>query len=291
MKYLNNYSLLACIWLIAVNVNVNAQKMNSEIIYATNMTGTPDGSIIQTAVLPGEIEGVDIEHVSVKGNYRIEEPAITGCYDVLLSIQGEASLSLGEDAFEFNSNCIVRIPYNKPFSINIEKENEFQYLRIRKHLNDSDCRLIAQDPDAHSSLYMKAISDCPAYTEDIKSDKAVNRMILPEGLVPRFCMGSVMTEGPDAVAEHEHPMLDQLFLGLQNCRCTCYADGEQTVLIENMMLHIPLGSKHSVSVLEGDTLYYIWFDFFLTLEGQKYMEEQHHMKDDYRQDKSKRDVQ
>lgn len=254
--------------------------MNSEIISATNLTDTPEGSIIQTAVLPGEIESVLIEHISVKGAYRMETPAYTGSYDVLLSFQEEASLLLGADAFDFNSNCIARIPYNKPFSLIIEKEKEFHFLRIRKHLNDSDCHSIAQDPDAHSSLYMKAISDCPAYTENIKSDKAVNRMILPEGFVPRFCMGSVYTEGPDSVAEHEHPMLEQLFLGLENCRCTCCADGKQTVLTENMLLHIPLGSKHSVSVLEGDTINYMWLDFFLTLEGQKYMDEQHHMKDD-----------
>ena len=244
------------------------------------MADTPAGSIIQTAIMPREIESVDIEHISVKGAYRMEEPAYTGSYDVLLSIQGEASLLIGSDAFDFNSNCIARIPYYKPFGISVEKEKEFHFLRIRKNLNGSDCRFIAQDPDSYSALYLKAISDCPVYTEAIKSDKTVNRMILPEGLVPRFCMGSVYTEGHDSVAEHDHPMLDQLFLGLENCRCTCSADGEKIVLTENMMLHIPLGAKHSVSVLEGDTLYYIWFDFFLTLEGQKYMKEQHHMKDD-----------
>jgi hypothetical protein len=105
-------------------------------------------------------------------------------------------------------------------------------------------------------------------------------MILPEGFVPRFCMGSVETTGPDLVAEHEHPMLDQLFLGLADCKCTCLADGDQTILSENMMLHIPLGSKHSVSVEEKDTLAYIWFDFFFTLQGQDYMREQHKMEDD-----------
>jgi quercetin dioxygenase-like cupin family protein len=90
-------------------------------------------------------------------------------------------------------------------------------------------------------------------------------------------MGSVETKGPDSVGEHSHPMLDQLFLGLEGCKCTCYADGEEVGLTENMLLHIPLGSRHSVSVEDGDTLSYIWLDFFLTLNGEKYMNEQHHI--------------
>ena len=74
--------------------------------------------------------------------------------------------------------------------------------------------------------------------------------------------------------------IDQLFFGLEGCKCTCVAGAETAVLTENMMLHIPIGSTHTISVEEGDKLYYIWLDFFLTLEGQKYMGEQHKMKDE-----------
>jgi quercetin dioxygenase-like cupin family protein len=81
------------------------------------------------------------------------------------------------------------------------------------------------------------------------------------------------------VAEHDHPMLDQLFLGLKGCRCHCYAGYDHALLEENMLLHIPLGEKHHVEVGDGDRLAYIWLDYFLTLEGQKYMNEQHQVKD------------
>jgi hypothetical protein len=75
-------------------------------------------------------------------------------------------------------------------------------------------------------------------------------------------------------------MLDQIFLGLEGCRCYCYADGEEEILTENMILHIPLCSKHYVKVKEGDKLAYIWMDFFLTIEGEKYMGEQHHVEEE-----------
>jgi hypothetical protein len=253
--------------------------MISEILSTNRLTGERDGCIIKNSVLSHEIEGVNIEYYSVKGACEIIEPSDPDCCNILLSVNGEALLHSGDEVFEFGSDCIVRIPYNKQYSIKIDKEKEFHFLRLRKFLNDADRKVILSNQDMHSTIYIKAISDCQVYTEDIKSKKSINRMILPEGLVPRLCMGSVETEGPDWVTEHEHPMLDQLFLGRANCICTCYADGEKEMLTENKILHIPPGSKHSVSVADGDKLSYIWIDFFLTLEGQKYMDEQHRMND------------
>jgi hypothetical protein len=164
----------------------------------------------------------------------------------------------------------------------VEQSQDACYLRFVKYLDDKDKKEIRKDPALHSRLYAPKFVDCPAYREDIKSAKTINRMLLPEKFVPRFCMGSVETTGPDLVAAHEHPMLEQLFFGLKNCNAVCHADASQAPLLENTLLHIPLGSKHSVSVKEGNTLYYIWLDFFLSLEGQTYMGQQHHMEKDER---------
>ena len=253
--------------------------MISELLSTDRLSGKQAGFIIKNIVLPHEVEGVFIEFISVMGPNQINEKQQPDCYNVLLSLKGQAQLDVRGKIFELNQNFIVRIPYNEQFSIQVDKGNEFHFLCLRKQLNNSDLHLISQSPDEHSSLYIKALSDCQVYTEEIKSSKTINRMILPVGLVPRFCMGSVETNGPDSVGEHEHPMLDQHFLGLEKCKCTCSADDESILLTENMMLHIPLGSKHSVSVADGDILAYIWFDFFFTIKGQDYMEEQHKMDD------------
>lgn len=253
--------------------------INSQNIFDINLEKEAQGFCSFKRVLPNEIGGVSIEHISMIGPYQISEPALIGFYDVLLSINGEANVELEKSSFPIGNAHIVKLPYNKPYDIHIEEGKEFHFLRFRKSLDQEDQNVISQNREDHSKVYIMAINECPIYTEDIKSSKTLNRMILSEGKVPRFCMGSVKTKGPDEVAVHVHPMLDQLFFGLEGCKCICMADGEETILIENMMLHIPLGSKHSVAVKEGETLSYIWMDFFLTLEGQKYMNEQHQMEE------------
>ena len=253
-------------------MEIKTEKLSADILI-----GKPDGFINRINVMTHEIKGVDIEYISIVGPQKVKEMPGHNHYDVLLSLSGNAKLSVRGDEYPVNGNYIIKIPYDTEYAIHIEGGCEFNYLIIRKSLDEKDRQLIAKDKGNHQTLYLKALSDCPTYKEDIKSEKTLSRMILQEEMVPRFCMGSVETEGPDEVAEHDHPMLDQLFFGLPDCQCNCQADGRIALLTENVLLHIPLGSMHSVSVSEGNKLAYIWMDFFLTLEGQQYMGKQHQM--------------
>lgn len=254
--------------------------MKTEIISTKSLAGKPFGSLHKTIVLENEVQDVLIECISIKGNFHLEELTQSDVFDVLLTIYGEGILMVDNIKHEISSSTVARMPFKEQYSIQVEKDKEFCFLRLRKLLDKKDVQVIKNKIENFNTPYIKALADCPTYTEDIKSEKTINRMILPEGLVPRFCMGSVETKGPDEVAQHDHPMLDQLFFGLPGCQCNCHADGNTTSLTENLLLHIPLGSTHSVSVDKGEKLAYIWMDFFLTLEGEKYMGQQHQMGED-----------
>ena len=251
--------------------------MKTEVLAINRLGRSSFNKILKSVILEDEVKDTVIEFFSMSGIHQMEAPPSSVYLDVLLTLNGGGVLYVNGDNYGINTGSIVRISYGSPYSIRVEKGKEFHFLRIRRFLNHDDIQAIDQNQSEYQTLYLKAISECTVYTEDIKSARTINRMILPEGLVPRFAMGSVETEGPDEVREHSHPMLDQLFLGLSSCNCICYADGEQTILSENMLLHIPLGSRHAVSVSKGNILAYIWMDFFLTLEGEKYMGEQHQM--------------
>ncbi len=253
--------------------------METETLLINRLEGAPSGSFLKTTVFEDEVLDVIIEFVSITGRYLLEEPPGADVIDVLLTIDGTGLLEVNSNIQRINSSTIARIPYLSGYSIGTGEDEKLSFIRIRRLLDEKDVQVIKSRIESYKILYIKALSDCPTYKEDIKSEKTLNRMILPEGLVPRLAMGSVETAGPDEVSEHEHPMLDQIFLGLKGCRCSCYADGEETLLIENMMLHIPLGSGHYVSVADRDKLAYVWMDFFLNLEGEKYMGEQHRMEE------------
>ncbi len=254
--------------------------MNTETISIKAMDNEPDGYVSVRHVLSNEIEGLITGIFSVKGSHCVQELPQLYTYDVLVILKGDVVFGSEGEKYRLNTKYIIRPAYNKPYCIQVEEGSEAHFIRFRKTLKEEDLQDIRDHADCHQSVFLRAFSDCPVYSEAIKSSKTINRMILQEGLVPRFCMGSVYTEGPDRVAEHDHPMLDQLFFGLEACKCTCYAAGESIIMTENMLLHIPLGSKHSVSVAGGDILSYIWCDFFLSPEGQKYMKEQHQIKED-----------
>ena len=253
--------------------------MKTETLLIHRLAGEPSGSFLKTTVLEDEVRDVTIEFVSMTGNYLFEERPGANVIDVLLTIDGSGVLAVNSNIHKIDSSTIARIPYLSGYSIHTGEDEKLSFIRLRRLLDEKDVQVIERRLEGCSKLYIKALSECPTYKEDIKSEKTLNRMILPEGLVPRLAMGSVETSGPDEVGEHEHPMLDQIFLGLKGCRCSCYAGGEEAVLTEHMMLHIPLGSKHHVSVADRDKLVYIWMDFFLSLEGEKYMGEQHQMEE------------
>ncbi len=237
----------------------------------------PPGHIDTAKVMEHEIEGVVAEYWSMKGPCGKTVTASKQHYDVLLPLGGTANLKTKGTASNLRAKQIVKIPFGEPYELTVKKGQDFYCLLIREQLTEADLAGISKEPGKHAELYLKAFSECTVYTEDIKSPKTVNRMILPEWIVPRVCMGTVETDGPDEVAAHRHPMLEQMFLGMKGCRCTVTADDESVLLTENMLLHIPLGSTHSVRVDAGDKLAYIWLDFFKTLADQDYISEQHKM--------------
>ena len=135
----------------------------------------------------------------------------------------------------------------------------------------------AATPQPTASLpYCQPYSTARTYKEAIKSAKTTSRTLLPPGVVPRLAIGSVQTSGPDAVAAHSHPMLEQLFMGVRGCDCVVHCDGAEAALVEAEVLHIPLGSVHGVRVEEGKLLEYLWFDFFLNQQdGDRWIATMH----------------
>lgn len=231
--------------------------------------GSQTMPLTRVPLLRGAIEGVETNYcVQAEGEQSPCRPSKRA--RVILFTRGGGVARTGGKSFEFNQIAALVVPANGPLFIQATR-SPLEYLEVLIDLRDDQESACLQSRESFFALY----SQCEPYAEAIKSPRTVSRTIVPAGVVPRFCMGSVETPGPDAVDAHAHPMLEQLFFGLPGNACVVVANGVEQCLGELTLLHIPSASSHGVRVKEGRRMHYVWMDFFRNEEDLAYIQEQH----------------
>lgn len=221
------------------------------------------------SLLPGAIDGVETNYYVQPGGTDYSPARHQKRAQVFCFIRGAGMVQLESMRFAFSEVAACCAPGRGPVVIQATGA-PLEYLEILIDLQAPEAaQFHAKNP------YCVLYSHCEPYAETIKSPKTVSRTIVPAKTIPRFCMGSVETEGPDTVAAHSHPMLEQLFLGLPGNSCVVIADHAEAALEERALLHIPSGSWHGVRVDEGRRLHYVWMDFFKQEEDLAYIQAQH----------------
>jgi mannose-6-phosphate isomerase-like protein (cupin superfamily) len=221
------------------------------------------------SLLPRTIEGVETNYYIQPGGTDYSPARYQKRAQVFCFIRGAGTVRMECMGFAFSEVAACCAPGREPVVIQATGE-PLEYLEILIDLQPPEVvQLDAKDP------YCILYSDCEPYAETIKSPKTISRTMVPAMTIPRFCMGSVQTEGPDTVAAHTHPMLEQLFFGLPGNSCVVIADQAEAALEERALLHIPLGSWHGVRVEEGRRLHYVWMDFFKHEGDVAYIQTQH----------------
>lgn len=216
-------------------------------------------------LLPGAVAGVETVYcVQSKDVERVLLPG-TGQARVLLFFSGDGDVdwatgrSALSDVAAWAGTTAVKVRATS---------SRLEYLDIRLDRGQGELARTAKH-------FFIRYAECETYGEAIKSAATVSRTIVPPEVVPRFCMGSVETAGPDEVGAHLHPILDQLFWGLPGNDCVVTADHAQAPFGERVLLHVPLASRHGVKVQEGKRLHYVWMDFFGREEDLSYIQHQH----------------
>ncbi len=237
-----------------------------------NMSLPPNSQIFSELLLPGEIADAEINHVILAGPLSQSESLSKEHDNIFLFIKGQGSLKAAERVFIIEPESIAFSTSINSITIKVAEGDTLHYINIQKKLSQQDLEDIKSFPEGNrNGIYFSRFDDCKAYTEKIKSPNTVSRTVLPKDYIPRVAMGTVETIGPDKVGAHNHPMLDQLFLGLAGNNVTVHADESSIHFPEFTLLHIPIGSSHWVTVAEGKRMYYQWMDFFLTKEGEMWL--------------------
>lgn len=177
----------------------------------------------------------------------------------------EGSVSYCQKLLETNTTFIPKREEVATFS-----SKSATLLEISLNLNTSELESV----DKKLPMTIR-YSEARTYKEDCKSEKTTSRMILEDGVIPRFALGSVETTGPDKVSEHTHPNVDQFFFSLPNSNSFLTVSEESLPFPEKTVMHIPLGSSHGVRVEDKNIMHYLWCDFYLDETTSDYIKSAH----------------
>lgn len=219
-----------------------------------------------------EIKGSSVYyHWLEKGGNTYWEP-LTDSIRIFLLILGDVVFENGSACFNVSEKSVFIGQPNIPVHICCQKAA--QILELQRFVTKEEwgglqnsCRL----------PFFQIYETAPRYREEGKSEKTVNRMLIPQRVIPRFAMGSVETHGRDYVAQHRHPMLEQYFFSFQENDCSVLIDNKSYPYPGSTLLHIPLGSDHGIISAEGQQIHYVWMDFLFGDDGLEYMDKVHHM--------------
>lgn len=224
------------------------------------------------SILENEIAGIQLEHVIIKSGKDTRDYSRDGYKTIYLIVKGNGNAQVHDKNYTLIPETILLPNSASEILISADLNKSLHFLKITSELTEQDQMDIKEFPTENTQeVYYTKFTDCQSYTEPIKSPNTISRTILPNKIIPRIAMGTVQTTGPDEVGAHKHPMLEQLFLGLSNNNCIVYADDAKLNFSEHTVLHIPLGSTHSVSVEQNEVMYYVWMDFFLDKEGEEWL--------------------
>ncbi len=248
---------------------------------ALTMNFNSQSPVFSETLMPGEIADTDIEHIAIIGPYSHLDSLTPGFDDIFIFLKGTGNLIAEDTSFAIVPESIG-LPLSVPtVTLEVSEGNTLHYVHIQKKLSAQDQIDLKRYPtENRHTIYFRSFEECTAYTEKIKSPNTVSRTVLPKDHIPRVAQGTVVTMGPDAVGAHEHPMLDQLFLGLGQNDVTVFADDKSIAFKEFEILHIPIGASHWVTVDEGKIMNYQWMDFFLTKKGEEWLKT-HKQTEDY----------
>ncbi|MDY7393616.1 cupin domain-containing protein [Aureibaculum sp. 2210JD6-5] len=250
-------------------ISASAQEIPIEHL---NMKLQPNQQEYSKTILKNEIPGIKVDHVALTGKFVNEIQMEDGFKYIYLFMKGNGNVVANKERYDIVPETIFLPNSIQNISINVTKNDTLHFLKISSKLTEQDKLDLAAFPEENTlNVYYTKFEDTEAYTEPIKSPNTVSRTILPNKYIPRIAMGTVKAPGPDHVGAHEHGMLEQLFLGLAGNNIIVHADDAKVNLPEYSVLHIPLGSSHSVDVGEGDEMYYVWMDFFRDKAGEEWL--------------------
>ena len=237
----------------------------------TTLNSSPCGGQPTTRdLLEGEIQGAMVRHHMLPPAGECVLAERQGKLSILFLLEGDLTCEQAGQEQITERAALVPMPGT---DICLASLDGASVLEIVLELTPQEWNALQQD--ASRFPYLQRYRTSARYRDASKSEKTTSRKVIPPSVVPRFCMGSVEAVGPDRVAPHAHPILDQLFLVFPESQITLQINGEPHTVPGNSLVHIPLGSEHGVAVEADQHLHYLWLDFFFNQNDMAFITQSH----------------
>lgn len=220
-------------------------------------------------ILPNEIKGVATHLITVPAGAKFNAATAVSQQAVYFLVEGAGAFKT--EATEKAANRLTLFVAQPGGSAEYIAGEDSCLLQILMDLHADE----SANLDEKVYPIVQYYQDCPHYRDYFKSEKTVSRTLIAPFTLPRFSMGSVETTGPDRIEPHAHPVLDQLFFSFSENDCDLLIDGDSFRFGGNWLLHIPLGSEHGVDAKPGETVHYLWIDFFEKSADMQYLVDVH----------------
>ncbi len=163
-------------------------------------------------VLADEVPGIATTSISLAPGVAYREPGSQSEDRVYLVLAGGGEIIAGGAEYLVGRETIAHFPLGWDVGFKAGGPGAMGILVVRQTLTGEDREELLAYHAVSRAAYLKVFDECTPYGEAIKSARTVSRTLLPGGIVPRMAIGSVEAAGPDRVAPHRHPMLEQYFL-------------------------------------------------------------------------------
>jgi hypothetical protein len=153
-------------------------------------------------LLRGEIEGASVLSYRLPQGTTVLFSPRNDCVRIFILIEGEAEFSTAGRAFLFRERTFF-VP-DPARDLSVRAAGNPHFLELRWDVSEKDAPVMKSFSPRAPLVQPYAAS--PLYDDDTKSKKTLSRSIILQHVLPRICIGSVETEGPDRVDAHVHPM-------------------------------------------------------------------------------------
>lgn len=227
----------------------------------------------------GEISGARTIYYQLKAGSVERFTAGKGYYRIFILVKGKVAFVMGCREYPHADRAIFVPAVDQ--ELELMMETDVWLLEIQWDINEQDQRIIME----YRTEFPISVcyEDSVQYKEAVKSEKTINRMMIPPRVIPRLSIGSVETTGYDIVQAHMHPAIDQLFFSFPENEMDVWINGIPVSMEGNVLMHIPLGSEHGVEVQEAKHMHYVWIDFMPDNESAlAYLDASHQMTEEKR---------